>query len=168
MTTEITLSPLTDADFAGLKALAESIWRAHYIKIISAEQIEYMLRGRYTPQNLARYIGSDQRWLQLLRVDGVLGGYCSYARTENLMELKLEQLYVLPALHGKGHGGLMLRHVEERAAALGCNTLVLSVNKQNHSSIAVYQKRGFTIREEAVFEIGNGYVMDDYVMEKRL
>jgi ribosomal protein S18 acetylase RimI-like enzyme len=61
-----------------------------------------------------------------------------------------------------------LRHVEDRARALGCRTLMLTVNKLNTDSVAVYRKAGFTVREEAVFDIGNGYVMDDYVMEKRL
>ena len=44
----------------------------------------------------------------------------------------------------------------------------LTVNKGNTDSIAVYLKSGFVVREEAVFDIGSGYVMDDYVMEKRL
>ena len=62
----------------------------------------------------------------------------------------------------------MLKHVEQRALALGCRGLVLQVNKQNGGSLAFYGKAGFTVREEAVFDIGQGYVMDDYVMEKRL
>ena len=65
-------------------------------------------------------------------------------------------------------GGAMLRHVEAKTRELGRTRLYLTVNKGNAGSIAVYLKSGFVVREEAVFDIGNGYLMDDYVMEKRL
>jgi ribosomal protein S18 acetylase RimI-like enzyme len=63
---------------------------------------------------------------------------------------------------------MMLRHVEERARERGCRSLVLQVNKRNDIAVAFYRKAGFSVREEAVFDIGGGFVMDDYVMEKAL
>ena len=162
------LVPLTEADFEPLAQLAEEIWRAHYGPLIGLPQVEYMLKGRYTPERLRTYLNAPDRWLRLLRLDGETLGYCSYALTATPGELKLEQLYLLEAFKGRGLGGLMLRHVEAEARARGCGTLMLTVNKGNAGSIAVYQKSGFTVREEAVFDIGNGFVMDDYVMEKRL
>ena len=162
------LDPLTDADFATVAALGETIWRGHYIGMISAEQVDYMLKGRYTPEKLRAYLGAADRWLRILRVDGRPVGYCSYALGPTPTELKLEQLYLLAELKGQGLGGLMLRNVEAEARRLGCRSLWLTVNKGNAASIAIYRKAGFTVREEAVFDIGNGFVMDDYVMEKRL
>jgi diamine N-acetyltransferase len=171
------LAAMTAADFETLARLAETIWRAHYTKIIGSAQIDYMLAGRYTPEKLRLYLNADDRWLMLLRIDSPSGnravGYCSYALTENPGEMKpsvmkLEQLYLLPELHGQGLGSLMLRHVEEQASARGCGKLMLQTNKRNDIAIAFYRKAGFTVREEAVFDIGNGFVMDDYVMEKAL
>ena len=43
----------------------------------------------------------------------------------------------------------------------------LTVNKYNSSSIEVYKKRGFEITDAAVTDIGSGFVMDDYIMEKQ-
>lgn len=162
------LIPITENDFATLARLAETIWRSHYIKIITREQIEYMLAGRYVPEKLRAYLGSDRRWLKLLWQGDEAIGYCSYSITENPDEMKLEQLYLLPGLHGQGLGGEMLRHVESQARAKGMKSLMLTVNKHNAGSIAVYRKAGFTVREEARFDIGNGFVMDDYVMSKAL
>jgi ribosomal protein S18 acetylase RimI-like enzyme len=162
------LVPLDAAGFATLERIARQIWNEHYITIISQAQIDYMLAGRYTAENLSRYVNSNERWCYLLEHEGERVGYCSYSLTDQPGELKLEQLYVLPAHHGKGLGGFMLRHVEARASELGCNRIMLTVNKHNTGSLAVYRHSGFTVREEAVFDIGNGYVMDDYVMEKRL
>ena len=171
------LDALTAADFETLARLAEAIWRAHYSKIITCAQIDYMLAGRYTPEKLRLYLNADDRWLTLLRVDSRAVGYCSYALMDDgemkpgVMKsgvMKLEQLYLLPELRGRTLGKLMLWHVEEQARARGRSTLMLQTNKRNAVAIAFYRKAGFTVREEAVFDIGGGFVMDDYVMEKAL
>ena len=162
------LSPLARTDFETVAVLAREIWLAHYSTIITTEQIEYMLRGRFTAANLERYLDSPDRWMHVLRRDGRAIGYCSYAKTDQPRELKLEQLYLLPSLHCQGLGRVMLDQVEEHARRLGCDLLMLQVNKQNTVALNVYRRTGFTLREEVVVDIGNGFVMDDYIMEKRL
>ena len=164
----IRLDPLTDRDFDTVARLADTIWRSHYGRLISMAQIDYMLDGRYTAENLGRYIGSDERWMRVLRVDGMPVGYCSWSLGADPDEVKLEQLYLLADRKGKGLGGLMMREVENACRALGRPLLYLTVNRDNLDSIAIYRKSGFVVREEAVFDIGNGYVMDDYVMAKRI
>lgn len=166
MLTEI--APVEEADFGVLAQLAREVWLAHYAKFVSREQLEYMLAARFSEANLRRYLDESDRWLELLRVDGEMVGYCSYSLTNKPKEMKLEQLYLRPALHGRGLGKLMMQYVEARAREMSCVTLMLTVNKRNEGSIAVYRKSGFTVREAAQFDIGNGFVMDDYVMEKRL
>ncbi len=161
------LSPLQRADFETIAALARRIWLEHYISIISKSQIEYMLLGRFTPENLARYVDASDRWFDVLRVDGAIVGYCSHALLA-VNEVKLEQLYLLPELHGRGLGKRMMVHIEAHARELGRDTLVLQVNKQNTKAAGVYLRAGFEVREEAVVDIGSGYVMDDFIMEKRL
>ena len=42
------------------------------------------------------------------------------------------------------------------------------MNKHNAAAIAAYRNCGFVTREEVVVDIGNGFVMDDYVMAKPL
>ena len=168
MMPDVTLTAITPADFRAIARLADTIWRSHYITMISAAQIDYMLAGRHTSEKLCRYIESTKCWMQLLKVAGVPAGYCSYALTGIRGEMKLQELYLLPEHRGTGLGKLMLRHVETEARSRGCTVLTLTVNKGNANSIAVYRKAGFTIREEAVFDIGNGFVMDDFVMTKSL
>jgi GNAT superfamily N-acetyltransferase len=168
MPSDIRLDPLTEQDFDTVARLADTIWRCHYGTMISMTQIDYLLDGRYTAENLRRYIDSDVRWMRVLRVDGTAAGYCSWALGAHDDEVKLEQLYLLAEHKGKGLGGLMMRAVEDACRALGRPVLYLTVNKGNVDSIAIYRKSGFEVREEAVFDIGNGYVMDDYVMAKRV
>ncbi|OQS32708.1 GNAT family N-acetyltransferase [Chromobacterium haemolyticum] len=168
MSQSVCLEPLTSADFPILATLAGEIWHQHFISMISREQIEYMLAGRYVPEKLSAYLDAPDRWFGLLKLDGRAVGYCSYALTATPGEMKLEQLYLLAEMRGRGLGAYMLDAVERAARQRGCHTLVLTVNKHNAGSIAVYQRRGFLVREEAEFDIGNGFVMDDYVMEKLL
>ncbi|WP_445990137.1 GNAT family N-acetyltransferase [Chromobacterium haemolyticum] len=168
MSQNLCLDPLTAADFPSLAELAGEIWHQHFISMISREQIDYMLAGRYVPEKLSAYLEAPDRWFGLLRLDGRLVGYCSYALTATPGEMKLEQLYLLAEMRGRGLGAYMLDAAERAARQRGCDALALTVNKHNAGAIAVYQRGGFQVREEAVFDIGNGFVMDDYVMEKRL
>ena len=168
MNSPAVLAPLARTDFDTLAALARETWLAHYSTIITTAQIEYMLGGRFTAANLERYLDSPDRWMFVLRQNGKAVGYCSYARSDEPGELKLEQLYLLPSLHGQGLGRLMLDHVEADALRLGSEVLMLQVNKQNSVAINVYRRAHFTVRKEVVVDIGNGFVMDDFIMEKRL
>ena len=168
MPSTIALAPLQRADFVPVAALARRIWLEHYISIISKDQIEYMLGGRFTPENLARYVDANDRWLDVLRVDGAIAGYCSHALLADPHEIKLEQLYLLPELHGLGLGKKMMVHIEAHTRELGRDTLVLQVNKQNTKAASVYLRAGFEVREEVVVDIGSGYVMDDFIMAKQL
>ncbi|HEY8538886.1 MAG TPA: GNAT family N-acetyltransferase [Steroidobacteraceae bacterium] len=162
------IRPLEERDFQTVAQLARTIWLEHYITIITKEQIEYMLDGRFSPENLRSYLAGARRWMDVLELDGELVGYCSYSLTNAPGEMKLEQIYLLPRLHGRGLGRHMLEHVERRAAREGCSVLMLTVNKLNDKAIRVYRAAGFSIREAVVFDIGRGFVMDDYVMAKQL
>ena len=170
---DATLDAVTKHDYVDLRALADTIWRQHYAAIISEAQIEYMLAGRFSDEALREYAHAADRWLELLRVSGTPVGYCGYELAEQygdekVAAMKLGQLYVLESHRGMGLGRFMLGRVESRASALERQVLFLQVNKQNTGAIEFYAAAGFTIDREAVFDIGSGFVMDDYVMEKRL
>jgi len=81
--------------------------------------------------------------------------------------VKLHKLYLLPEYHGKGIGALALARVEKVARKAGAHTIVLNVNKRNAKAIRAYERAGWRISEEVVNDIGNGYVMDDFVMTKK-
>lgn len=169
---EAALTPVAESDFAVLRELASTIWRQHYAAIISAAQIDYMLAGRFSDEALRKEIATPDRWLELLRVGGEPVGYCGY---EVIREddagtpvMKLGQLYLLESHRGLRLGRLMLGHVEAQAREHGSRVIRLQANKQNTSSIGFYRAMGFKVAREAVFDIGGGFVMDDYLMEKWL
>ena len=67
-----------------------------------------------------------------------------------------------------GLGGRLIARVEELARAAGATTLILNVNKHNVQAIRAYEKHGFATRDAVVVDIGQGYVMDDFVMAKKI
>jgi ribosomal protein S18 acetylase RimI-like enzyme len=172
----VTLTPAAEQDFAVLRELAGTIWRKHYAAIVSAAQIEYMLAGRCSDETLREHMQAADKWLELLRVSGTPVGYCGCELTGmdgdgnevTPAAMKLGQLYVLESHRGMGLGRFMLRHVEDRARGLSSRGIWLQVNKRNTGAIAFYQAAGFEVVREAVFEIGGGFVMDDYVMAKQV
>lgn len=164
----VTLLPLAVADLPAIRRLAHEIWREAYASVIGRDQIDAMLAARCADAALGAYVGAADRWFDVLRVAGEPAGYCSCAVAPERGVLKLEQLYLAAAHRGLGLGRLMLAHVEERGRALGRDTVVLQVNKRNAPAIAFYRRAGFVVREAAVFDIGGGFVMDDFLMAKPL
>jgi ribosomal protein S18 acetylase RimI-like enzyme len=171
---DATLDAVTTHDYVHLRALADTIWRHHYAAIISVAQIDYMLAGRFSDEALREQVQEADRWLELLWVSGMPVGYCAYelagigSNKHTPAAMKLGQLYVYETHRGMGLGRFMLGHVESRARELGCLSLWLQVNKRNTGAVGFYPAAGFEVVREAVFEIGGGFVMDDYVMTKGL
>jgi GNAT superfamily N-acetyltransferase len=164
----ITIAAATAADLPTVQRLAHAVWHRHYPGIISVAQIDYMLARGYSGEALAKFIGSPGAGLALARGDGEPVGFAAWLRAEAPATTKLDKLYVLPEWHCRGVGRRLIEAVEASARADGAATLVLNVNKHNAGSIAAYARCGFVVREEVVVDIGEGFVMDDYVMAKPL
>ena len=81
---------------------------------------------------------------------------------------KLHKVYLLERYHGRGIGSAMLAQAEERARELGFRRLRLNVNKHNERAIRAYLRNGFVTVEAVKNPIGQGFFMDDFVMEKAL
>ncbi len=162
----VRIAPLKIADVDRLCALAGEIWRAHYPAILSAAQIEYMLAERYNPAVVRAELQRGDLWWDQLLVNGDMAGFASYFMTRKAGEIKLDKLYVHHHRQRRGYGGMLLDRVVTMARTYGCDTLVLAVNKQNRNAIAAYESYGFKVADSVVKDIGGGFVMDDYIMQK--
>jgi ribosomal protein S18 acetylase RimI-like enzyme len=92
-------------------------------------------------------------------------GFASYElNCNNSNKTKLQKLYVLPEIQGKGIGKQVIDYIKDKVVLSNNVALFLNVNKFNKAK-DFYQKYGFQIIKEEVIDIGNNYIMDDYVME---
>lgn len=151
------------SDISLLQQLAHTIWHSHYPGIITVEQIEFMLSNMYSASQISKELDEGYYWVIIISEQQPVG-FLSYHVEDQKKCVKLNKLYVLVAYHGKGIGQAALEYVKEEAKRLKANKLYLAVNKQNVKAIQAYRKAGFASEKEVVTEIGNGYVMDDYIM----
>jgi len=168
MRDDLQIGPLRAGEIEALVALTRDTWQHHYAGIIPTSQIDYMLAQRYAPATILAQLSQEGVWWDTLHCDGILTGFVQFERGVDTGDLKIDKLYIRYAERGQGHGGILLQHVEQEARSLGCHRLYLQVNKNNVSAIGAYRKHGFEITDAAVFDIGNGFVMDDYIMSKAL
>ena len=155
------------AELAAVRAIAASIWPETFASILSPEQIVYMMKMMYAPEVMERELASGYRF-EVLTVDGMDAGYISYSAYDLPGTAKLHKVYLLSRFHGQGYGTLMLKHAEARCRALGFRRLRLNVNKHNARAIRAYERNGFCTVESVKNDIGHGFFMDDFVMEKPL
>lgn len=150
-----------------VQKLAHAIWLAYYPGIISDAQIRYMLSVWYQPSSMAHEMQARGVWYALVEAEGRGPvGYISFEKLSMEPVLFINKLYILPEVHGHGLGALTLRWAEERARDLLCRSVRLRVNKRNAPAIRAYLRAGFHFTEDVISDIGSGFVMDDYVMEK--
>jgi len=167
MSAAYTLEPLRESEIPEISRLARAIWRGHYTKIIGAAQVEYMLQNKYDSDDLKPYLSAYERWFDVLRVNGELAGFLRCSK-HSPVALKLEEIYLASEHRGTGLGKALLLRAEALAHENGLGAVFLYVNRGNLNTVAAYRKSGFVVTESKVIDIGGGFVMDDYRMEKVL
>ncbi len=156
----------TSEQIRSVARLAGTIWREHYTPLIGAAQVTYMLERFQSEEAITRQLADANCRYYLMELEGEAVGYLGVELRGAL--LFLSKIYVLAAWRGKGCGKALARCAERVAEENGCRRIELTVNRGNLSSIAAYEGMGFERTGTRVAEIGGGFVMDDYVMEKRL
>lgn len=148
-----------------LETLAREIWMEHYSPIIGQDQVEYMLKKFQSKEAMVSQLTQGYVYFAFYYEDQ-LAGYLSVEPRESC--LFLSKAYVKKNFRGKGIFSVMLEQVEILAKELGKKVIELTVNKQNTRSISIYQSKGFEKVKPAVFDIGGGYVMDDFILQKNI
>ena len=147
---------------AAVAALARETWTQHYVPIIGAAQVEYMLAKFQSTEAIARQIAAEGYEYYL--APGA--GYLALVPDPAKKSLLLSKIYVKAAARGTGLGRALAEFAERRCSELGCNELWLTVNRNNLGSIAFYERMGFRKTQTLVTDIGGGFVMDDWRMAK--
>ncbi len=157
---------IDEAQMKILADVAKEIWNEYYPGIITVEQVNYMVEKYQAADAITKQITDEgYQYFMMLCGEEVMG-YLGVKTDGD--KLFLSKLYLKKKFRGKGYFSKMLLFAEHHAKKERLESLYLTVNKHNDSSIAVYQKKGFAITKEQKTDIGNGFVMDDYVMEKTL
>ena len=155
----------TRPQIEALARLAAAIWNEHYVAIIGQAQVDYMLDKFQSPAAIASQIEGGYEYY-LASLAGRPAGYIGLVPNEPAGKLLLSKIYVARETRGSGLGARLLEHTFGRAADIGVNSVWLTVNKYNARSIEWYKRRGFGVVDEVKTDIGSGFFMDDYVLER--
>lgn len=158
---QLTFKNATDKDSQAIAALAYKIWHKHYIEIITVEQIDYMLNWMYSEISIKQQMQENQNYILAFDND-ILVGYASTSLKSD-DSLFIHKLYVDTDTQRAGIGKQLFQHILSSFPLI--NTISLTVNRKNFKAINFYFKQGFKIKSVEDFDIGNGYQMNDFVME---
>lgn len=145
-----------------INQLADRIWRKYYTAIITMEQIDYMLKRMYSVESLVKQMEEGQQFTLVYHQEKPVG-YISIS-TMDSKKYFLHKFYVETEDHRKGIGSDLFNYILKQLK--NAEIIELTVNRQNYKAINFYFKNGFTIKEVADFDIGEGYFMNDFVMVK--
>ncbi len=163
---ELTIEKLKEDEVEDFAILASNIWHEYFTFLLSTKQIDYMVDMFFNPLHIREQIRNEKYeyyWCKL--GDNNIGFIGIQLQDESVF---LSKLYLVKEVRGKGIASKMLAFVIERAKLSGKNKLWLTCNKNNIHSLEVYRAKGWRVIDEQVFDIGNGYVMDDFVLEYKI
>ena len=148
---------------ARVRAVAEAAWPPTYAGIIPPEQIPYMIERMYSAEAVEQ-AAADHTPYFLVLADGADAGLLSYDETPRADgACELHKIYTLPQYWGRGIGNMLLLRAIDAARTAGAIAIWLRVNKNNRRAQKAYRRAGLTQWRAICSDIGEGFLMDDYV-----
>ena len=166
--TDITIQRvITRNHISAVATLADEIWNQHFVSIIGQQQVDYMLEKFQNAEAIRSQIDTGYEYY-IASQDSHSLGYLALVPDETQGKVMLSKLYLLKDARGQGNGMQLLNFAKERSREVSASVLWLTVNRDNEPSIDWYKRKGFIVTREAKADIGNGFYMDDFIMEYKL
>ena len=150
-----------DADIRALAALATEIWHEYFTAIISKEQIDYMVEKFQSYPVLKKAIEEENYTYFLAYEEGAMIGFCG-------VKPEKDRLYLHKKARGKGLSSILLKRAISFAREQDKKAIYLTCNKFNQHSLDVYRAKGFKDIDSVQTDIGQGFIMDDYILQLEL
>ncbi len=158
----------SDEEIDQVARMADEIWHEYWPGMLSYAQVDYMVEKYQSRQAITKDIRENGYLYWMMKAGGRIVGYTgSHIEKEN-NRLFISKIYLYSAERGKGYASELLRFYEDFCREHRLSSMYLTVNKYNEMGIRAYLGKGFSIIESTVTSIGQGFVMDDYIMEKEV
>ncbi len=141
-----------------VERMASIIWPITYKDILSSKQIAYMLNKFLSDEAISSNIEAGYTYMILKDDKDNQIGFIAYElKSEYIF---LSKLYLLPNHQNKHYATDVISYLKSFNLPIE-----LTVNKNNKNAYEKYLHLGFKVIDSVVTDIGNSYVMDDYVMK---
>ena len=151
-------------DINELADIAWEVWHEFFSSLLSPGQIDYMVEKFQSRRAVSEQLAGGYGYFFMVLENGEKIGYTG-VKTDG-GKLFLSKLYILKKNRGCGYASQAFAFLEDMCRDKNLSSVWLTVNRHNTHSIDVYTAKGFVKVREQVADIGCGYVMDDYIMEK--
>lgn len=162
MTNFIQISGKDKNEIEELSKLATEIVKQHFDPIIGPKQNDYMIGKFQTPEAIAQQIQQGYRYYWVIDQDETAGFMAFYPRTGKMY---LSKFYVAKHFRGRHLAAKMFEFICRETKKEQLSAIFLNVNRNNSDVIQVYEHLGFVIVGQEKNDIGNGFFMDDFVLE---
>ncbi|HEY6975971.1 MAG TPA: GNAT family N-acetyltransferase [Chitinophagaceae bacterium] len=166
MANQITIVKAAEKDIPSIQHIAYTTWPLVYGPIVGETQLAYMLILIYSTSSLKRQMQNGSTFLLAKEKKESIAFAAYFLKSGNVY--KLDKLYTLPNQQGKGLGKMLINYIIEQIKTLSATALHLNVNRYNTNAQSFYKHLNFRIIKEEDIPIGEGYYMNDYVMELKL
>lgn len=152
-----------------VQKIAHQTWPVTFSNILTPDQIQFMLNWMYDLKALEEQVNENGHVFLLAKEQDEFFGFAAYEiHCQDQAKTKIHKIYILPGTQGKGIGKKLISHIKDIAFMNGDKFLYLNVNRFNENAISFYKHTGFYEAYREVINIGNGFIMDDIVMEMKL
>lgn len=141
---------------------AQDVFIDYYTSLIGEKQANYMADLFLSPRSIEKLINDGAIFKLAIENDKIVG-FTEYKLEDN--RVFLSKLYVRKDKRHLGIGKIMVNDCIAYAKQNGINKIYLTVNKGNTPSINIYEHLGFKKIDDVISDIGNNYIMDDYIYQ---
>lgn len=155
----------TPAEIETVARIAEPIWHETYDGITGPAATRYMVEQFQSVPAIRRQLAQEGYVYYLMLLDDEAAGFIGLVPHKE-GKMFLSKLYVSEKYRGHGLPRAAFDFIADLCALEGLDKIYLTVNKGNRHAIDVYKHFGFYVIDAVVTDIGCGYVMDDYILQK--
>ena len=152
----------SEGDIRRLTKAARTVWREANVSFCSPEQVEYMIERYQSFEAIVGQLMNGYRYFIFEQDGDILAYFGVQPQGERLF---LSKFYILKEHRGRGIFSQGLDVMKKLCEEGEMDAIYLTVNRNNTHAYEVYLKKNFKVIEEAVADIGCGFVMDDYIMQ---
>ena len=152
----------SEADVRRLAKVARIVWREANVAFCTPEQVEYMIERYQSFEAISGQLMHGYRYFLIEEGDVIMGYFGVQPQGERLF---LSKFYILKEYRGRKLFSLGLQYMIELCKESGLESIYLTVNRNNTHAYKVYLAKNFKVIAEEDNPIGEGFEMNDYIME---
>ena len=154
----------TQEDIEFTAKTAKEIWQEYWPTRIGQAQTDYMIGLFLSDSAINRQIKDDgYEFFTLWDKDKLVGFIAMHAEADALF---ISKIYFYKSMRGAGYAAEVIDFFNKVCLERKLPSMYLNVNKYNDLAIKAYLRYGFNNEDSVVNDIGEGFVMDDYIMRR--